>query len=53
MNQSKKTIKNEAKLESIMRSNRETWCYCKVGRKITKLGAIEESPILLSHYWKK
>ena len=26
--------------------------YCKVGRAITKWGAIEKSPILLSQYWK-
>ena len=26
-------------------------CYRKVGRAITKVGAIEKSPILLSQYW--
>ena len=28
------------------------FCYRKVGRAITKWGEIEESPILLSQYWK-
>ena len=28
------------------------FCYRKVGRAITKWGAIEKSPILLSQYWK-
>ena len=29
-----------------------TFCYRKVARAITKWGAIEKSPILLSQYWK-
>ena len=29
------------------------FCYRKVGRVITKWGAIEKSPILLSQYWKQ
>jgi hypothetical protein len=41
MNQSTKLIKNEAK----------ELRYRKVGRAITKGGAIEISPILLSQYW--
>ena len=28
----------------------DNFCYRKVGRVITKLGAIEKSPILLSQY---
>ena len=30
----------------------DNFCYRKVGRAITKWGAIEKSPILLSQYWK-
>ena len=40
MNQSTKEIKSD------------NFCYRKVGRAITKWGAIEKSPILLSQYWK-
>ena len=31
---------------------REHFCYRKVGRAITKWGAIQKSPILLSQCWK-
>ena len=31
---------------------RDNFCYRKVGRAITKWGAIEKTPILLSQYWK-
>ena len=34
----KTDTKNEVKSDN--------FCYCKVGRAITKLGAIEKSPIL-------
>ena len=30
----------------------DNFWYHKVGREITKWGAIEKSPILLSQYWK-
>ena len=30
----------------------DNFCYRKVGRAITKWGAIKKSPILLSQYWK-
>ena len=30
----------------------DNFCYHKVGRAITKWGAKEKSPILLSQYWK-
>ena len=30
----------------------DNFCYRKVGRAITKWGAIEKSPISLSQYWK-
>ena len=30
----------------------DNFCYRKVGRAITKWGAIEKSPILLSQFWK-
>ena len=39
MNQSTKEIKSD------------NFCYRKVGRAITKWGAIEKSLILLSQYW--
>ena len=29
----------------------DNFCYCKVGRAITKGEAIEKSSILLSQYW--
>ena len=29
----------------------DNFCYRKVGRAITKRGAIEKNPILLSQYW--
>ena len=29
----------------------DNFCYHKVGREITRLGAIEKSSILLSQYW--
>ena len=47
MNQCTKPIQ---KLNKAVKS--DNFCYRKVGRAITKLGAIEKSPILLSKYWK-
>ena len=46
MNQSKKLIQ---KLKQ--RDSERQLCYRKVGRAITKGGAIEKSTILLSQYW--
>ena len=48
MNQSTKLIQNLSK-----EIKSDNFCYRKVGRAITKWGAIEKSPILLSQYWKK
>ena len=31
----------------------DNFCYRKIGRAITKRGAIEKSPLFLSQYWKK
>jgi hypothetical protein len=47
MNQSTKLIQNRSK-----EIKSDNFCYRKVGRAITKWGAIEKSPILLSQYWK-
>ena len=48
MNQSKTHTKNKAK-----RLRATTFAIAlKVGREITKWGAIEKRPILLSQYWK-
>ena len=47
MNQSTKLIKN---LSKEIKSDK--FCYRKVGRAITKWGAIEKSSILLLQYWK-
>ena len=46
MNQSTKLIQ---KLKH--RDKSDSFCYRKVGFAITKWGAIEKSPILLSQYW--
>jgi len=48
MNQSTKLIQNLSK-----EIKGDNLCYRKVVRSITKWGAIEKSPILLSLYWKK
>ena len=47
MNQSTKLIQNGSK-----EIKSDNFCYRKVGSAITKWGAIEKSPILLSQYWK-
>ena len=48
MNQSKNnSYKNLSK-----QIKSDNFCYRKVGRAITKWGAIGKSPILLSQYWK-
>ena len=46
MNQSTK-LKQKFKQKDLERQ----LCYRKVGRALTKGGAIEKSPILLSQYW--
>ena len=43
-------ITNKKKLSKRIKS--DNFCYRKVGRGITKWGAIEKSPILLSQHWK-
>ena len=47
MNQSTKLIQ---KLKQLTKS--DNLFYRKVGRAITKWGAMKKSPILLSQYWK-
>ena len=42
-------LQTHKKIEEIKSDN---FCYRKVGRAITKWGAIEKSSILLSQYWK-
>ena len=46
----KKKVQNrDNKLSKEVKS--DNFCYRKVGRAISKWGAIEKSPILLSQYW--
>ena len=45
----KERSKTETKISKEVKS--DNFCYCKVGRAITKWGAKEKSPILLSQYW--